>query len=260
MGILRAQGGLKRTFNSLAGGPYDLLLITFSFVLDDSPSVQPQPDRAQRRFFSIEAIFVNLKVTPILRTFVESCLLMESSETANGVVIDESAGATKGEESSPEQQTTSPAADVIAERDRLAREKAELQDLLQRRQAEFENFRRRSERERSETFEFASMDAVKSLLPALDDFERALKVESADKEYARGMEMIYQRVFEALKKLGLEPIVNDVPVFNPHIHHAVEMVDTKDHADQTILDEYQRGYYFKGKLLRPAMVSVAVNP
>jgi molecular chaperone GrpE len=185
---------------------------------------------------------------------------MESSETANGVVIDEAAGAAKSEEISPERQPIGSAAEVSAERDRLTKEKAELQDLLQRRQAEFENFRRRSERERAEIFEFASMDAVKALLPVLDDFERALKVESADKEYARGMEMIYQRVFEALKKLGLEPIVNDVPVFNPHIHHAVEMVDTKDHPDQTILDEYQRGYYFKGKLLRPAMVRVAVNP
>jgi molecular chaperone GrpE len=93
----------------------------------------------------------------------------------------------------------------------------------------------------------------------LDDFERALKVESADKEYARGMELIYQRLFDTLKKLGLEPISEEVPLFNPHIHHAVEMVDTKDHPDQTILEEYQRGYYFKGRLLRPAMVKVAVN-
>lgn len=146
-----------------------------------------------------------------------------------------------------------------AERDRLVREKAELQDLLQRRQAEFDNYRRRNERERGDLFEFAAMDAVKALLPVLDDFERAVKVESADKEYARGMELIYGRLFESLKKLGLEPIASDAPLFNPHIHHAVEMVDTKDHADQTILDEFQRGYYFKGRLLRPAMVKVAVN-
>ncbi len=158
-------------------------------------------------------------------------------------------------------RTDSPAsAELIAERDRLAKEKAELQDLLQRRQAEFENFRRRNERERSDLFEFAAMDAVKALLPVLDDLERALKVETADKEYARGMELIYQRLYESLKKLGLEPISSEVPLFNPHIHHAVEMVDTKDHPDQTILDEFQRGYYFKGRLLRPAMVKVAVNP
>ncbi len=149
--------------------------------------------------------------------------------------------------------------ETVAERDRIGREKAELQDLLQRRQAEFENFRRRNERERGELLEFASMDTVKALLPVLDDFERALKVESSDTEYARGMEMIYQRLYEGLKKLGLEPISGEVPLFNPHIHHAVEMVDTKDHPDQTILEEYQRGYYFKGRLLRPAMVKVAVN-
>ncbi len=147
-----------------------------------------------------------------------------------------------------------------ADRDRLAKEKAELQELLQRRQAEFENYRRRIERERGELFEFASMETVKALLPVLDDFERALKVETADKEYARGMELIYQRFFDSLKKLGLEPISEEVPLFNPHIHHAVEMVDTKDHPDQTILEEFQRGYYFKGRLLRPALVKVAINP
>jgi molecular chaperone GrpE len=147
-----------------------------------------------------------------------------------------------------------------AERDRILREKAELQDLLQRRQAEFDNFRRRTERERSEFAEYAAMDTIKALLPVLDDFERALKVESMDREYARGMELIYQRLAESLRKLGLEPIGSDVPLFNPHIHHAVEMVDTKDHPDQTVLEEYQRGYYFKGRLLRPAMVKVAVNP
>jgi len=146
-----------------------------------------------------------------------------------------------------------------SERERLAKEKAEYQDLLQRRQAEFENYRRRSERERGELLEFAAMDTVKALLPVLDDFERALKADCEDKEYSRGMELIYQRLYEALKKLGLEPIASDVPVFNPHIHHAVEMVDTKDHPDETILEEYQRGYYFKGRLLRPAMVKVAVN-
>jgi molecular chaperone GrpE len=145
------------------------------------------------------------------------------------------------------------------EREQLTKEKNELQDLLVRRQAEFENFRRRVERERSELFEFANMDSVKALLPILDDFERSLKVESADKEYSRGMELIYHRLFESLKKLGLEPISTEGAKFDPHIHHAVDMVDTTDHPDQTVLKEYQSGYYFRGRLLRPAMVQVAVN-
>jgi molecular chaperone GrpE len=150
-------------------------------------------------------------------------------------------------------------AEASAERNRLSKEKQDLQDLLQRRQAEFENYRRRVERERSDLYEFAAMDAVKAILPVLDDFERALKTESADREYARGMELIYNRLYETLKKLGLEPISEEVKIFNPHVHHAVEMVDTKDHPDQTILEEYQKGYYFKGRLVRPAMVKVAVN-
>jgi molecular chaperone GrpE len=145
------------------------------------------------------------------------------------------------------------------ERERLTKEKNELQELLQRRQAEFENFRRRVERERGELFEYSAMDTVKALLPVLDDFERALKVETADKEYARGMEMIYQRLFESLRKLGLEPLSTEGALFNPHEHHAVDMVDTREHPDQTILEEYQRGYKFKGRLLRPAMLKVAVN-
>ena len=147
---------------------------------------------------------------------------------------------------------------IAAERDQIAKEKRELQDLLQRRQAEFENFRRRVEREKTEVFEYAGMDTVKTLLPILDDFERALKVESADKEYARGMELIYQRFYDVLKKLGLEPVASDTR-FDPHVHHAVEMVETDEQPDHTILEEYQRGYNFKGRLLRPAMVKVAVR-
>jgi molecular chaperone GrpE len=168
---------------------------------------------------------------------------------------------------SPEPDATTREAQVEAglsatlevEREQLAKEKAELQEFLQRRQAEFENFRRRVEREKTELFEYASMDAVKTMLPILDDFERALKVETADKEYARGMELIYNRFYDVLKKLGLEPIMTTDGRFDPHLHHAVDMVESEDYPDHTILDEYQRGYYFKGRLLRPSMVKVAVN-
>ncbi|HLH04353.1 MAG TPA: nucleotide exchange factor GrpE [Bryobacteraceae bacterium] len=180
---------------------------------------------------------------------------MESENNNQAVVAEETGEQTEQTGS----DVASSLGEIVSERDRLAKEKKELQELLQRRQAEFENFRRRNERERGELAEYATMDTIKALLPVLDDFERALKTESADKKYARGMELIYQRLSETLSKLGLEPISSDVPVFNPHIHHAVEMVESKDHPDQTILDEYQRGYYFKGKLLRPAMVKVAVN-
>ncbi len=149
---------------------------------------------------------------------------------------------------------------VAAERDRLAAEKADLNDRLLRSQAEFQNLRKRAERERLELFEYASTEAVRALLPILDDFERGLKVESADKEYVNGMELIYQRLYDTLKKLGLEPIDSKGQPFDPHVHHAIEMMETEEAPDHTILDEFQRGYNFKGRLLRPAMVKVAVQP
>ena len=148
---------------------------------------------------------------------------------------------------------------ITAERDRLLAERADLQDRLLRRQAEFDNFRRRAERERMDVLEYANTESVRALLPILDDFERALLVESPDKEYARGMELIYQRLSDSLKKLGLEPITSTGQLFDPNLHHAVEMAETEDAEDHTVLQEYQRGYNFRGKLLRPAMVKVAVR-
>jgi len=129
-----------------------------------------------------------------------------------------------------------------------------------RAQAEFQNFRRRVEKERVDLLDYSATEAVRPLLAVLDDFERALKTESADKEYAKGMELIYQRFFDALKKLGLEPIESLGKPFDPHLHHAVDMVETSAKPDHTVLEEFQHAYNFKGKLLRPAMVKVAVAP
>src|ERR1700680_3236085 len=147
---------------------------------------------------------------------------------------------------------------VTAGRDRLIEEKNDLLDRLLRRAAELENVRRRSERERADALEFAHTETVRAILPILDDLERALKTETADKEYARGMELIYHRLFDALKKLGLEPISAKGQKFDPHFHHAVDMLETGEVEDNTILDEYQQGFNFRGRLLRPAMVKVAV--
>jgi molecular chaperone GrpE len=149
---------------------------------------------------------------------------------------------------------------VAGERDQLAQQVAELRDRLLRRQADFENFRRRVERERAELAEFAGMETLRALLPVVDDFERALKVECADKEYARGMDLIYQRLLETLGKLGLEPLASLGRPFDPNLHHAVEMAQTEEVEDHTVLEEYQRGYTFRGRLLRPAMVKVACRP
>jgi len=149
---------------------------------------------------------------------------------------------------------------ITAERDRLAAENAELQDRFLRFQAEFQNFRKRVDKDRLEMSEYASMEACRTLLPILDDFERALQTETTDKTYAQGLELIRQRLFDTLKKLGLEPMVVLGEPFDPHVHHAVEMVEPEDAPAHTVLAEFQRGYNFKGRLLRPAMVKVAVEP
>jgi molecular chaperone GrpE len=149
---------------------------------------------------------------------------------------------------------------VAAERDQLAAEKADLHDRLLRGRAEFDNARRRAERERSDFLQYAGMELVRDILPVLDDCERALKVETTDRDYAKGVELIYQRLFETLKKIGLEPIAAVGREFDPNLHQAVERVETDEAEDQSILGEFQRGYNFRGKLLRPAMVRVAVKP
>jgi molecular chaperone GrpE len=159
-------------------------------------------------------------------------------------------------EDSVDLQTPTAVAAALAE---CESKKTELEDRILRGQAEFQNFRRRTEKEKFEYVEYASSEAVLALLPVLDDFDRALKVESPDGEYSKGMQLIYQRFFEALKKLGLEPIDSVGKPFNPHIHHAVEKEES-DAAPDTVLAEYQRAYNFKGRLLRAAMVKVAVEP
>ena len=158
----------------------------------------------------------------------------------------------------PVEAASDPLAEAVAERDTLKSENKELQDRLLRSQAEFQNLRRRVEKEKVEWHEYAATEAVRSLLPIFDDFERGLKAESSDQGYAKGMELIYQRLFDALKKLGLEPIVSVGRPFDPHVHHAVEKVETEEAPADTVLEEYQRGYNFKGRLLREAMVKVAV--
>ena len=131
---------------------------------------------------------------------------------------------------------------------------------LLRKQAEFDNFRKRMERDRSDFMQFAGMDLARELLPVLDDFERALKVESTDRNYAKGIELIYQRLSDILKKMGVEPIEAAGKKFDPNLHEAVVRAPTGEVEDETVLEELQRGYNFKGKLLRPAMVKVAVRP
>lgn len=148
---------------------------------------------------------------------------------------------------------------LAAQRDQLEKEKHELNARVLRMAAEFDNYRKRTDREKAEAIEYGSFDALKAMLPILDDFERALKTETADSEYARGMALIYQRMSDAMRKLGMEPIESEGKPFDPNVHFAIDRCESPDVEVDTVVAEYQRGYVFKSRLLRAAMVKVAVK-
>jgi molecular chaperone GrpE len=147
-----------------------------------------------------------------------------------------------------------------SELEKLKAERDSAIDRLARLQAEFENARKRAAREQQDFREYALADAVKALLPTLDSFERALKASEAEKsEFRGGVELIYKQLQDALAKLGLRGIPAKGEPFDPHLHQAVEMVDTDEVEDHHVLEELQRGYKLKDRLLRPSMVKVARN-
>jgi molecular chaperone GrpE len=148
-----------------------------------------------------------------------------------------------------------------SELETLRAERDTLLDRLARSQAEFENARKRAAREQQDFRDYALADAVKALLPTLDSFERALQTASAGKSDLRGgVELIYKQLQDTLHKLGLRAIPAKGELFDPHFHEAVEAVETTDAEDHQILEELQRGYKLKDRLLRPSMVRVARNP
>jgi len=149
---------------------------------------------------------------------------------------------------------------AASEVDKLKAERDALLDRLARLQAEFDNARKRGVREQQDFREFAAADIIKNFLPILDSFERALKAGGADSaDFRNGVDLIYRQFQDALQKVGVQPIVALGQPFDPRVHEAIEMVDTTDVPDHHVLDELQRGYKYKERLLRPAMVRVARN-
>jgi molecular chaperone GrpE len=163
----------------------------------------------------------------------------------NDAAVAEAAGESVGQESEVQK--------LKAERDSLL-------DRLQRAQAEFQNARRRASKEQQDFRDYALADSIKSLLPVVDSLERALQVKSDAAELRSGVELIYKQLLAALGKLSVNPIEAKGEAFDPRYHEAIEMVETNDAPDHQVVEELQRGYKFKDRLLRPAMVKVAKNP
>ena len=149
---------------------------------------------------------------------------------------------------------------VEGEMQKLRAERDSLLDRLARSQAEFENARRRAGREQQEFRDYATLDAIRTLLPVLDSFERALQVKAAAGDFRSGVELIYKQLQDAFAKLGVRRIPAKGEQFDPRHHEAIELVETADAPDHEVLEELQHGYKLKERLLRPAMVKVAKNP
>lgn len=157
------------------------------------------------------------------------------------------------EASTPPADASDTAIDPAAERD-------EYKELLLRKTAEFDNYKKRTDRERKDLVQKSSGDLIEEILPLVDDFERALAATVEGDQaaaYRNGVELIYHQLLELLRKRGVTPIDTSGAQFDPHFHQAVAHETSETHHEGEIIDELRRGYMLGTRLLRPAMVRVA---
>lgn len=144
--------------------------------------------------------------------------------------------------------------------EQVKRERDQLLDRLARLQAEFDNARKREVKERQDTRDYAVSNAVEPFLGVMDNFQLALKSDGSAEQLRMGVELILKQMEEALKGLQVQPVEAVGAQFDPRIHEALGSIETKEFPDHQVLEEIRRGYKIREKLLRPALVKIAVNP
>ena len=156
-----------------------------------------------------------------------------------------------------EEETPTQATDWEAVANEKEKQASELLDRLQRTMAEFDNFRKRTIREKASIYDDGVMGAIEQLLPVVDNFERALSA-SEDKENSlhKGIEMIFRQLSDILKRMGVEPVPGVGEKFDPNVHHAVAHTEDETLGDNLVTEELLKGYKYKDKILRPSMVKV----
>jgi molecular chaperone GrpE len=148
-----------------------------------------------------------------------------------------------------------------SELEKLKAENAHYLDRLARLQAEFDNFRKRNQREQQEFRDYALTETLKQLLPILDSLDRALNTEGVSPaDFRAGVGLIDRQFHDVLTRLGVEPIAAEGQPFDPNQHQAIQMVETGEVPEHQVLDQLQRGYRLRDRVLRPAMVRVAQKP
>ena len=179
--------------------------------------------------------------------------------------IDEAAaktGTDDGEapEASDQEENTDLNTEAAQQDDKFAAELKEKEERILRLQADFDNFRRRTAKEKEEISAVVTQGILKDMLPLLDNFERAMAAEKTDGEaFQKGVEMIFTQFGETLRKNGLEKIETAGKKFDPNFHQAVMRVQNEELEDDDIAQELQKGYMFKGRVIRPSMVQVVAN-
>ena len=184
----------------------------------------------------------------------------QAAETAEGADADAAAESAEAPEGAENAEAADAGEDLQKKVETLAAALQEKDNRLKRLQADFENFHRRTSKERKEIGNVVTQELLKNLLPIVDNFDRAMATEQQDGEaFKKGVEMIYTQLGETLKNVGLEPIETEGQKFDPNFHQAVMRVENPDLDDDTIAQELQKGYIVKGKVIRPSMVQVVSN-
>jgi molecular chaperone GrpE len=147
-----------------------------------------------------------------------------------------------------------------AELEQVKGERDQLLDRLARLQAEFDNARKREIKERADSRDYAISNTVEPFLGVMDNFQLALKADGTKEQLRAGVELILKQMEDALKGLNVQPVETVGAQFDPRIHEALGSIETKEFPDHQVLEEIRRGYKIRDKLLRPALVRIAVNP
>ena len=156
-------------------------------------------------------------------------------------------------------ESLDPVAALKSELDQVRNERDQLLDRLARLQAEFENSRRREGKERADLRDYAVQNAVEPFLGVMDNFQLALKADGTKEQLRSGVELILKQMEEALRGLNVQPVESVGTQFDPRIHEALGSIETTEFPDHQVLEEIRRGYKIREKLLRPALVRIAVN-
>jgi molecular chaperone GrpE len=162
-------------------------------------------------------------------------------------------------EATAKQASGSPAAAAAPTDSAIHEENRDLKDRYMRTLADFENYRKRADREKADFYKFALQGVLKELLPVLDNFDRALDHAEDGDDFHKGVALIYKQLLDTLKKHGVAPIDESGVKFNPNIHEAVMREEDPSVPSQTVTAILQKGYSLHDRLLRPAMVKVAVG-